>query len=111
MGDIGEYWREHREWKQARRRHWHECPTCRVSFGTGTSVAPGRTCRHCGWLAPGEIGEDNVKARAEMTRNEPTKDRSDKRCLICGKWFKTARARNQHREAKHARRLRRERAQ
>lgn len=58
MSDMGDFWRDVSAGKQARRQYWHECPGCKVRFGTGTKVAPGCRCKHCRWLAPGNRGDD-----------------------------------------------------
>ena len=72
MGDMGDYWREHKEYKRELRTFWHECPDCKVAFGTASLVAPGRRCKHHKWLAPGNVGDDKAalkelwrKARGE----------------------------------------------
>lgn len=58
MSDMGEYWDDIKEMKRVLRVSWHECPTCKKRFGTGTKVPPGDVCRHCGWKAPGEFSEE-----------------------------------------------------
>lgn len=67
MSDYGDFCREQRQERQSLRMHWHECPHCAVRFGTGTLVAPGKTCRHDGWKAPGKKGDD-YRAAAQMAR-------------------------------------------
>jgi len=90
--------------------HWHECPFCAIRYGTGTSVAPGRTCRNCGWEAPGKSGEDQ-RAVAKMERDDVFKEierQAKKRraqvlhtCRVCGKRLKNEHGRVQHERQAH----------
>jgi len=76
---FGDDMREHRQWMQARKKYWHECPDCKVSFGTGTSTPPGGTCRNCGWAAPGERGSDVRAAQADRAAEKERKRRKSAR--------------------------------
>lgn len=62
VGDVGDYWRENREFKRKMRSFWYECPNCDFG-GNPPKVAPGFKCHHCGWQAPGKQGDDIKKAR------------------------------------------------
>lgn len=116
-GDVGDYWNEAREDRRAIRRHWHECPDCAVSFGTGTLVAPGEKCRHDGWQAPGQKGDDRRAARQDHKDEEwqefnsewrklRAQDKTRRRnvlrtCRKCGKKLKSTQARKAHEKDKH----------
>lgn len=110
MGDVGDYWREHKEFKQRLRSYWHECPSCAVEFGTGTKVAPGRKCRNCDWKAPGTPGEDLTKARRDTEESWIEKDLKAQKqarklaectCKFCKKVFTTPHGRAEHERQKH----------
>jgi len=110
MGDVGDYWREHKEFKKRLRSHWHECPSCAVAFGTGTLVAPGRKCRNCDWKAPGVPGEDLEKARrateafeieAEARVEKQARKLAERTCKFCKKVFGTPHGRAEHERQKH----------
>lgn len=116
MGDVGEYWREHREQQQARRRYWHECPTCRHRYGTGTKVAPGHRCRNCGWRVPGQAGSDIARAATDIAVAQNLEAervakrvarRQARRCRFCNRMLRTPEGRAQHEATVHAERLRR----
>lgn len=114
MGDVGDYWREQRNYKRAVRSFWHECPHCAGVYGTGTKVPPGTACRNCGWVAPGEKGSDKVRAQSKLAE-EAAEDESRRinkeakrqrlltlrTCKVCGKVFKDQRARCHHQKDKH----------
>jgi len=113
MGDVGEYWRDAREYRRARRVHWHEClsPGCQFG-GNPVKVPPGEPCRHCGVVAPGARGEDKRKAdvsieitakqqeRAERRRRESLQRRT---CTLCAKVLFSAEAVRSHMRDKHKR--------
>tara|TARA_R100000544_G_scaffold34719_3_gene21654 strand:+ start:23353 stop:23715 length:363 start_codon:yes stop_codon:yes gene_type:complete len=114
MGDLGDYWREHREYKRALRMFWPECPTCAVTYGTGTKTPPGEACHNCGWIAPGERGSDKARAKAHLSaqyedEQERAARKAEKRarlmalrtCRACGRQFKTERARINHERDAH----------
>lgn len=52
MSELGDSFRDYREYRRKMRATWVECPTCAQRYGTGTKVPPGRKCRNCGWKAP-----------------------------------------------------------
>ena len=114
MGDMGDYWRGHREYKRTVRSFWHECPHCAGMYGTGTKTPPGEACRNCGWIAPGERGSDIVCAQSKLadeaaaaeTRAAEKAARRNRSILLrtcgnCGKVFKSERARGDHQKDKH----------
>lgn len=113
MSDYGDFCREQRQARSRLRFHWHECPHCAVLFGTGTSVAPGRTCRrHPDWRAPGEVGDDERAAHmadedAERVRINKVKQRAIKEasfnypCPYCARRFQTPLGRGKHVQSKH----------
>jgi hypothetical protein len=98
MGDMGDYWRDVRDWKRNVRRSWHECPNCDFG-GNPPKVAPGCTCRHCGWEAPGERGDDIRNANA-IEQPEPRTT-----CRECGREFADANSCFQHERDKHGRKV------
>lgn len=71
MGELGEFWGQIRRELRARRAYWHGCPQCEVQFGTAKLVAPGRTCPHHGWRAPGDCGDDLRIVYSLAKLNEP----------------------------------------
>lgn len=104
MSDYGDFCRDQRQSRQRLRMHWHECPTCAVAFGTGTSVAPGRKCRNCGWTAPGEKGDDQRAADDFDKQKEWSKkprNRGPWGCPYCDMSFGSAKARMAHVTKKH----------
>lgn len=104
MSSYGDFCRDQRKARQRVRMHWHECPTCAVAYGTGTSVAPGGTCRNCGWDAPGNRGDD-MRAADEADKQEWSKkprNRGDWECPYCDMSFATKSARGGHVSKKHA---------
>lgn len=104
MSSYGDFCKDQRKARQRVRMFWHECPTCAISFGTGTSVAPGGTCRNCGWHAPGQKGDD-LRAADEMDKRlEATRKprrRGDWECPYCDMSFATKQARGAHVSKKH----------
>lgn len=107
---MGDDFREHREWRRAVRNYWEECPNCAISFGTGTKVAPGDTCRHCGWLAPGKRGSDTRRAsqdqrmkadRSAIGQKQKEAQALKRRCLLCNKSFGSTNARQHHERDVH----------
>lgn len=111
MGDMGDYWREARDYRRAARSQWHECPSAGCQFGGNpVKVAPGGRCRHCGWIAPGQRGEDARYARkrvAEIAADQDRRDRdraltmSKRTCKLCGKRLATIPGCEQHMRDKH----------
>lgn len=106
MSSYGDFCREQRRARQRVRMFWHECPTCAVRFGTGTTVAPGAKCRNCGWLAPGQKGDD-MRAADEMDRQMEAPRKRHRRgpweCPYCDRSFADKQARGAHVNKKHAR--------
>ena len=104
MSDYGDFCREQRIERQERRRFWHECPTCKISYGTGTSVAPGGNCRNCGWKAPGSPGDDRRSVEAMKRKQVAQKIAKQKareryfeyECPYCDRKFKNPFNRGQH---------------
>lgn len=98
MSSYGDFCREQRKARQRVRLFWHECPTCAISFGTGTSVAPGGKCRNCGWNAPGKPGDD-LRAADKSDQDEwqrKPKHRGKWECPYCDMTFATKAARGAH---------------
>jgi len=57
MGDVGDYWRDHREHKKQQRRQMVECQgSCAGHWSRPNpnppKVFPGQKCHRCGWQAP-----------------------------------------------------------
>ena len=106
MGDMGDMWREQREFKRSMRRVWTECSSPGCQFGGNpVKVAPGETCRHCGVRAPGSVGEDIQYARQDEQRRAEeaaTAERKRKHrlalrtCPKCGKMLKNEQGRVNH---------------
>lgn len=114
MGDVGDYWNDARNYRRARRAHWHECPTCAVRYGTGTLVAPGQKCRNCDWIAPGQRGDDVHAAERDLDwesvqeqqrAEKKARALSERTCRYCNKVFKQPHGRKHHEQSVHARRL------
>lgn len=111
MGDVGDYWNEHREFKRAARSLWVECSSPGCQFGgSPVKVPPGEPCRHCGVVAPGVRGSDRKHARVDartraMNEEKEAEQRAHKlktkTCRSCGKVFKNERARVDHERDKH----------
>ena len=109
MSDYGDFCREQRQSKQRLRAHWHECPTCAISFGTGTSVAPGGNCRNCGWRAPGDRGDDaraakrldDVRSKSKIDERKKKEARFKFCCPYCDRKLKNPSARGQHVQSSH----------
>lgn len=104
MSSYGDFCKEQRRARQRVRMFWHECPTCAVAFGTGTSVAPGGKCRNCGWHAPGKPGDD-MRAADEMDRRITATQKPRRRgpweCPYCDMAFASKKARGHHVSKKH----------
>ncbi len=105
MGDVGDFWKDVRDDRRRRRAHWHECPDCSVRYGTGTLVPPGCNCRNCDWRAPGQRGDDERAAKAQLDAEakQAAADAVNKAarlklrtCGCHGKVFKTITARQHH---------------
>lgn len=97
MSEMGDFYRERREYRSELRRHWNECPDCKVAFGNGTLVAPGCHCRNCNWLSPGEMYSDaraaieaiKIKRLNEAKALAAKAERKKAlQCKICGKHLK-----------------------
>lgn len=102
MSSYGDFCREQRKARQRVRMFWHECPTCKVSFGTGTSVAPGGKCRNCGWAAPGKPGDDMRQAdEFEAKHTRKPKRHGPWECPYCEMSFASKRSRGDHVSKKH----------
>lgn len=111
MGDIGDYWNEHRAFKRATRSQWIEysSPGCQFG-GNPVKVAPGETCRHCGVVASGQRGSDVTHARrkTEYDADRETRKEEDRKrrlalrtCRTCSKIFGNEQSRVQHERDKH----------
>jgi len=104
MSSYGDFCREQRMARRRVRMFWHECPTCAMEFGTGTKVAPGGTCRNCGWHAPGDSGDD-MRAADEFDRKKETALKPRRRgpweCPYCDMSFAGKQARGAHVSKKH----------
>lgn len=115
MGDVGDYWNEHRSFKRAQRAYWVECPSASCQFGGNpVKVPPGGNCRHCGWKATGERGSDTRKAdhdlwEAEHRRIEAEQKKEAKRlqrtCRWCKRLFNTSGGRADHERSVHKNRM------
>lgn len=113
MGDIGDYWNEHKAFKRAARSQWVECSSPGCQFGGNpVKVPPGAKCRHCGVLAPGCVGEDVRFARrdeadreAEQIHEEAERKRKLllRTCRACGRKFTSEQGRADHERNKHGR--------
>lgn len=116
MGDVGDYWREHKQYKRSIRSHWVECWTCAERFGgNGTKVPPGTNCRNCGWLAPGKLGDDvrqgkrdleweRIETEAKEARRAEEKRRvlAARTCPHCKRVLGSKAGREQHVASVHA---------
>jgi len=111
MGDVGDYWNEHRDFKRAARSMWHECTSPGCQFGGNpVKVAPGSKCRHCGVRAPGQRGSDVLHAREIAAQHiiDKAKNANRKaeklalRTCHFGKIFKSENAMRDHKRDKHA---------
>jgi hypothetical protein len=52
MGETGEYWKEHREYRKSQRSlHGNDCLGCKANYPNRipTLLMPGQTCRVCGY--------------------------------------------------------------
>ena len=97
MGDVGDYWREHKEYKRKERSRWHECPHCAVAFGgNGTLTPPGQKCRNCDWVAPSAEGNGLTGI------NYVPKPKKKYKCASCGRRFRTPEGRSQHEHDVHS---------
>lgn len=115
MGDVGDYWNEHRDFKRAARRYWLECPSASCQFGGNpVKVAPGCKCRHCGWVAPGERGSDARNARMDEGERlwlemETDRKKAEKKalrtCKFCNREFSTPQGRASHEKDYHKKRI------
>lgn len=115
MGDVGDYWNEHKEFMRAARSMWVEClsPSCQFG-GNPVKVAPGYTCRHCGVRAPGKRGSDAEFARRSVVQQQTQRDLAEdagerakrkltlRTCRACQKIFRNEQGRAQHERDKHA---------
>ena len=114
MGDVGDYWNEHRDFKRAARRYWHECPSASCQFGGNpVKVPPGGKCRHCGWKAPGERGSDKANAEHDLWEAEFEKIKAEQKtaakreartCQWCKRTLGTPQGRAEHERAVHKKR-------
>jgi len=112
MGDVGDYWNEHREFKRAARSTWHECTSPGCQFGGNpVKVTPGDKCRHCGVRAPGQRGSDIQFARDDeaqratkeaMRLENVAANLKARTCRTCGKVLGNKRGRIDHEKMKHA---------
>lgn len=114
MSDYGDFCREQREWRRARRDHWHGCPHCAETFGEAKLIPPGGTCPHHGWKAPGQPGDDVRAARdaekaAENGPPRKPKNRGEWQCPYCEMSFKRKVDRGRHVGAKHRQEHRKQR--
>lgn len=106
MSSYGDFCKEQRKARQRVRMFWHECPTCAVKFGTGTSVAPGANCRNCGWLAPGQRGDDMRAADArdkQLEARRKPRRRGPWEYPYCDWSFADKQSRGKHVSTKHTR--------
>lgn len=111
MGDVGDYWNAHRDFKRAARSQWVECDSPGCQFGGNpVKVAPGYACRHCGVVAPGERGSDVRHARQDEVRREMDAEKAEQRrrhrqrlrtCRTCGKMLGNEQGRVMHERDKH----------
>lgn len=111
MGDVGDYWNEHREFKRAARSQWVACSSPGCQFGGNpVKVAPGSKCRHCGVRAPGQPGSDVRYARQDEIQREMDAEKAAERkahklktrtCRLCGKVLGNEQGRVNHERDKH----------
>lgn len=111
MGDVGDYWNAHRDFKRAARSQWVECSSPGCQFGGNpVKVAPGSKCRHCGIRAPGKMGadmkfarDDEVSRHMRLEAEEAERNRrlALRTCNTCGKVLASEQGRREHEHAKH----------
>jgi ferredoxin len=112
---MGDLYRELREFKRDMRTAWHECPSSGCQFGGNpVKVAPGCKCRHCGWRAPGKIGDDKAAAykleaerheREQRAKTERDAKRAKRTCPLCRHVFGSPAAMQAHLATRHRKRM------
>jgi len=55
MGDVGEYWRDHKEFQcEQKEKYGQDCQGCVTNHPkrNPSILFPGQKCRWCGWVDP-----------------------------------------------------------